>query len=178
MIAGQAEDMAFEQRPSLSVEECLHMEAGKTGGPALAAPLPSGAILAGAPAPTVDALADFGRHLGLAFQAVDDLLGIWGEPAVTGKPVGSDLRQHKKTLPVAIALARGGGAAGGPRDPAREPAHRRGRRRGGTAARRSVAPGRRRWRSARRTCAPPWPRSTGCRSRPGRAPSWRRSPAT
>jgi geranylgeranyl diphosphate synthase type I len=67
-----------------------------------------GAILAGAPAPTVDALADFGRHLGIAFQAIDDVLGIWGEPSVTGKPVGNDLRQHKKTLPIALALARGG----------------------------------------------------------------------
>ena len=54
----------------------------------------------------MDALADFGRHLGIAFQAVDDVLGIWGEPSVTGKPVGSDLRQHKKSLPIAIALAR------------------------------------------------------------------------
>ncbi len=106
MIAGQAEDMASELRASLSVEECLHMEAGKTGA-LLSCAAATGAILAGAPAPTVDALADFGRHLGIAFQAVDDVLGIWGEPSVTGKPVGSDLRQHKKSLPVAIALARG-----------------------------------------------------------------------
>ena len=70
-----------------------------------------GAILAGAPASTVEALAEFGRHLGIAFQAIDDVLGVWGEPAVTGKPVGNDLRQHKKTLPVALALARGGEAA-------------------------------------------------------------------
>jgi geranylgeranyl diphosphate synthase, type I len=108
MIAGQAEDMAFEQRPSLSVEDCLHMEAGKTAA-LLSCAAALGAILAGAPASTVDALADFGRHVGIAFQAVDDVLGIWGEPAVTGKPVGNDLRQHKKTLPIAIALARGAG---------------------------------------------------------------------
>jgi geranylgeranyl diphosphate synthase type I len=106
MIAGQAEDMASELRASLSVEECLHMEAGKTGA-LLSCAVAIGAILAGAPAPTVDALADFGRHLGIAFQAVDDVLGIWGEPSVTGKPVGNDLRQHKKSLPIAIALSRG-----------------------------------------------------------------------
>jgi geranylgeranyl diphosphate synthase, type I len=106
MIAGQAEDMAFELRSSLSVEDCLHMEAGKTGA-LLSCAAALGAILAGAPAAFVEALADFGRHLGVAFQAVDDVLGIWGEPRVTGKPVGNDLRQHKKTLPIAIVLGRG-----------------------------------------------------------------------
>jgi geranylgeranyl diphosphate synthase type I len=112
MIAGQAEDMASERRASLSVEECLHMEAGKTGA-LLSCATSVGAILAGASLATVDALADFGRHLGIAFQAVDDVLGIWGEPSVTGKPVGNDLRQHKKTLPVSIALAPGGNGAEG-----------------------------------------------------------------
>jgi geranylgeranyl diphosphate synthase type I len=53
-------------------------------------------------------LAAFGGHLGLAFQAVDDLLGIWGDPDVTGKPVFGDLVQRKTSLPVAIALASGG----------------------------------------------------------------------
>jgi geranylgeranyl diphosphate synthase type I len=106
MISGQTEDMASELRASLSVEECLHMEAGKTGA-LLSCAASMGAVLAGAPVPVVEALADFGRHLGIAFQAIDDVLGIWGEPSVTGKPVGNDLRQHKKSLPVAIALARG-----------------------------------------------------------------------
>jgi geranylgeranyl diphosphate synthase type I len=104
MIAGQAEDMAMERRESLSVEECLEMEAGKTGA-LLSCAAALGAVLSGAPEGAVDALADFGRHLGIAFQAIDDLLGVWGEPAVTGKPVGSDLIRHKKSLPVAIALA-------------------------------------------------------------------------
>jgi geranylgeranyl diphosphate synthase type I len=54
-----------------------------------------------------DALTDFGVHLGLAFQAVDDLLGIWGDPALTGKPASSDLRDRKKTLPIALALSSG-----------------------------------------------------------------------
>jgi geranylgeranyl diphosphate synthase type I len=88
------------------------MEAGKTGA-LLSCATSVGAILAGAPLATVEALADFGRHLGIAFQAVDDVLGIWGEPSVTGKPVGNDLRQHKKTLPVSIALAQGGNGAEG-----------------------------------------------------------------
>jgi geranylgeranyl diphosphate synthase type I len=108
MIAGQGDDMAFESRPSVTVAECLEMERGKTSA-LLACAASLGAILAGAPGPTVAALAQFGSHVGTAFQAVDDLLGIWGEPAHTGKPVGSDLLAHKKTLPVSIALARAEG---------------------------------------------------------------------
>jgi len=102
MITGQAEDMASELRSSLTVEECLRMEAGKTGA-LLSCSASVGAVLAGAPDVIVEALADFGSHLGVAFQAVDDVLGIWGESSVTGKPVGSDLRQHKKSLPISIA---------------------------------------------------------------------------
>jgi geranylgeranyl diphosphate synthase type I len=104
MIAGQAEDMALEHRSSLSVEACLEMEAGKTGA-LLSCAAALGAILSGAPGQIVEALSEYGRHLGIAFQAIDDLLGVWGEPAVTGKPVGSDLCRHKKSLPVAIALS-------------------------------------------------------------------------
>jgi geranylgeranyl diphosphate synthase type I len=104
MIAGQADDMAFETRSSVSVEDCLAMEAGKTGA-LLECAMALGAILVGAPEPVIEALAEFGGCLGTAFQAVDDLLGIWGDPAVTGKPIGSDLLAGKKTLPVTIALA-------------------------------------------------------------------------
>jgi geranylgeranyl diphosphate synthase type I len=107
MIAGQAEDMAFETRRSVSVEECVAMAEGKTGA-LLSCASSLGAILAGAPEATVDALAAFGLHLGVAFQAVDDLLGIWGDPTRTGKPAGNDLVQKKQTLPVAVALARSG----------------------------------------------------------------------
>ncbi|HEV8064666.1 MAG TPA: polyprenyl synthetase family protein [Acidimicrobiales bacterium] len=103
MIAGQAEDMAAERRTGLSVAECLAMETGKTG-ELLACAASLGAVLAAAPAEDIEGLADFGRHIGIAFQAVDDVLGIWGQAAVTGKPVGSDLRSRKKTLPVALCL--------------------------------------------------------------------------
>jgi geranylgeranyl diphosphate synthase, type I len=107
MIAGQADDMAFESRPSVTVAECLDMERGKTSA-LLSCAVSLGAILAGAAEPTVAALGEFGSHVGTAFQAIDDLLGIWGDPVHTGKPVGSDLTQRKKTLPVSIALARAG----------------------------------------------------------------------
>jgi geranylgeranyl diphosphate synthase type I len=106
MIGGQAEDMAFEGRDKVTIEECLAMEAGKTGA-LLACAASLGAILGEAPAPAVTALAEYGAHIGIAFQAVDDVLGIWGDPSVTGKPVGSDLLQRKRTLPVAVALAAG-----------------------------------------------------------------------
>ncbi|HEX4217807.1 MAG TPA: polyprenyl synthetase family protein [Acidimicrobiales bacterium] len=108
MIAGQADDMAFETRASVTVEECLRMATGKTGA-LLSCASSLGAVLVGAPDPTVEALADFGRNVGIAFQAIDDVLGIWGEPSQTGKPAGNDLVQHKKTLPVVTALARADG---------------------------------------------------------------------
>lgn len=110
MIAGQADDMAFESRTTVSVEECIAMEQGKTGA-LLACAAALGATLAGAPPAVVDALYEFGANLGTAFQAVDDMLGIWGDPAATGKPVGSDLLRGKKTLPVATALERNDEAA-------------------------------------------------------------------
>ena len=110
MIAGQSADMAFETRESVTVDECLAMERGKTGA-LLSAATAIGAILGGGDDEVVEALSDYGDHLGTSFQAVDDLLGIWGDPATTGKPVGSDLYARKKTLPVAAALAAGGEAA-------------------------------------------------------------------
>jgi len=110
MIAGQGEDLGFESRLDVTVEECLEMCAHKTGA-LLSCASSIGAILAGAKTPVVEALADFGLQVGLAFQAVDDVLGIWGRPEITGKPAANDLRQHKKSLPVVAALAAGGPAA-------------------------------------------------------------------
>jgi geranylgeranyl diphosphate synthase type I len=110
MITGQADDIAFEKRRDVGVDECTAMSEAKTGA-LLGAAASIGAVLAGAPPATVGALRDYGRHLGLAFQAVDDLLGIWGDPARTGKPAGNDLRSRKKSLPVVAALAAGGDEA-------------------------------------------------------------------
>jgi geranylgeranyl diphosphate synthase, type I len=109
LIAGQAADVGFETRSDVSVAECLAMAAGKTGS-LLAASAAIGAVLAGADEHVVTCLDVFGAELGLAFQLVDDLLGIWGEPAVTGKPVLSDLRSRKRSLPVTYAVHHGGAA--------------------------------------------------------------------
>jgi geranylgeranyl diphosphate synthase, type I len=107
MIAGQAEDVAFQANDAVTVERCLQMMADKTGA-LLSCAASIGALLVDAHDEAVHALAAFGLHLGLAFQAVDDLLGIWGDPAVTGKPAANDLRERKKSLPVAAALESGG----------------------------------------------------------------------
>jgi geranylgeranyl diphosphate synthase type I len=110
LIRGQFEDVAFEHRDRVSLDECLAMADGKTAA-LLSASTAIGAVLAGADVAVVDALAAFGRDLGIAFQIVDDLLGIWGDPGATGKAVGADLRARKKTLPVSYALARPAPAA-------------------------------------------------------------------
>jgi geranylgeranyl diphosphate synthase, type I len=110
MIEGQAVDLAYQSAGAVSVDECLAMMAGKTGA-LLSCAASMGALVAGAPLPVTGALADFGLHLGLAFQAIDDLLGVWGDPEVTGKPAAGDLRERKKSYPVAAALSsRGPGA--------------------------------------------------------------------
>jgi geranylgeranyl diphosphate synthase type I len=106
LIAGQGADMAFERRDDVPVAECLDMEADKTAA-LMACACSIGAIHIGAPAELAMHLAEFGTNAGLAFQLADDLLGIWGAPEVTGKPVGSDLRARKKSMPVVSALASG-----------------------------------------------------------------------
>ncbi|WP_107048455.1 polyprenyl synthetase family protein [Streptomyces sp. NRRL S-87] len=110
LIDGQAQDISYEHRERVSVEECLEMEGNKTGA-LLACAVSIGAVLGGADDRTADKLEEYGYHLGLAFQAVDDLLGIWGDPEATGKQTWSDLRQRKKSLPVVAALAAGGAAS-------------------------------------------------------------------
>ncbi|KHL00966.1 polyprenyl synthetase family protein [Sinomonas humi] len=106
LIAGQAADLAFETQDQVSLAECLKMAADKTGA-LMACSASLGAVLADAPAELALGLAEFGEHLGLAFQLADDILGIWGNPERTGKPVLSDLRSRKKSVPVVYALASG-----------------------------------------------------------------------
>ena len=107
LVEGQYLDMSFEGRIDVTLDEYLEMTGGKTAA-MFAAPFAIGALLGGAAASTVDAYREFGRHIGLAFQAVDDVLGVWGDPAVTGKPVGDDLSSRKMTMPVIVALGAGG----------------------------------------------------------------------
>src|SRR5215213_6910371 len=108
LIAGETVDIAFETRDDVTWDECIEMSNAKTGA-LLGCAASLGAVLAGVDGERVARLNDYGLHLGLAFQAVDDILGIWGQTATTGKPVWSDLRQQKKTLPITAALARADG---------------------------------------------------------------------
>jgi geranylgeranyl diphosphate synthase type I len=109
LIRGQLLDVRFEDRDDVGLDECLDMAAGKTGA-LLAVSAELGAILGGAAPDQVAAFRRYGAELGLAFQLVDDLLGIWGWPERTGKPVFSDLRSRKKTMPVTWSVTRGGPA--------------------------------------------------------------------
>jgi geranylgeranyl diphosphate synthase type I len=111
LITGQSSDVEFERRQDVTVEECVRMAAGKTGA-LMRCAASIGALAVGADQQTVRLLAEFGDHLGLAFQLVDDLLGIWGSPSVTGKAKLADLRCRKKSLPVVAALNSDTEAAG------------------------------------------------------------------
>ncbi|MFE2246952.1 family 2 encapsulin nanocompartment cargo protein polyprenyl transferase [Streptomyces lavendulae] len=106
LCAGQQADCAFEGRPDVALDECLTMATAKTGA-LLGCACALGALYAGAGPEEVEAMDAFGREAGLAFQLIDDLIGIWGDPAHTGKPAGADLLARKKSLPVVAALTSG-----------------------------------------------------------------------
>ncbi|MFJ8860033.1 family 2 encapsulin nanocompartment cargo protein polyprenyl transferase [Streptomyces sp. NPDC102451] len=105
LCAGQQADCALEDRgpDDVTLDECLAMAMAKTGA-LLGCACALGALYAGAGERAVRAMDGFGREAGLAFQLIDDLIGIWGDTARTGKPVGADLTAHKKSLPVVAAL--------------------------------------------------------------------------
>lgn len=106
MIDGQSADIAFETRADVELSECVRMAEHKTGA-LLGCASALGAMFGDGSPNQVRHMRSFGEHVGLAFQHVDDLLGIWGDPTVTGKPVHSDLRNRKKSLPVVAALTSG-----------------------------------------------------------------------
>src|SRR5947209_7378274 len=113
MTEGQYLDMAAQDAHEMSLDQYFRMTGGKTAA-LVEATLRVGGLLGTTDTHRVDALARFGEAFGLAFQARDDLLGIWGEPELTGKPVGSDILQGKRSLPIVHALeqAEPGSAAG------------------------------------------------------------------
>jgi geranylgeranyl diphosphate synthase type I len=104
LIEGEYADTLLQDETEVSLQEVEVMAAGKTGA-LMAAACALGALAGNADQHQTTHLRAFGAHLGAAFQLTDDLLGIWGDPQRTGKPVGSDLRARKKSLPVAAALA-------------------------------------------------------------------------
>ncbi|MFJ4599693.1 family 2 encapsulin nanocompartment cargo protein polyprenyl transferase [Streptomyces griseoluteus] len=108
LCAGQQTDTALEQRApgEVALGEVLAMAEAKTGA-LLGCACALGALYAGAEDEVVAALDTFGRQAGLAFQLIDDVIGIWGDPSRTGKPAGADLAVRKKSLPVVAALTSG-----------------------------------------------------------------------
>lgn len=103
LVAGQSDDMAFESRDDVDVPQCLAMVNGKTAA-LVGGACALGAVFGGASSAQVTHLHEFGRQAGVSFQAVDDLLGIWGNAQKLGKPTHADLRCRKKSLPVVAAL--------------------------------------------------------------------------
>ncbi len=101
---GQYLDMAFEDRLDITESDYLAMISRKTAA-LIAAATGLGAVLGEADQDQAMALFDFGEALGLAFQIEDDILGIWGAEADTGKPAAHDIWGRKKSLPIIHALA-------------------------------------------------------------------------
>lgn len=102
MIEGQCLDLQYEERFDLTSRDYLLMISRKTGA-LIDCAFGLGALVGGADEETLGVFRRAGRHLGLAFQIRDDLLGIWGEPSEMGKPA-SDLWRKKRTLPVIYAM--------------------------------------------------------------------------
>jgi len=103
LCSGQAADMEFEERSSVGIDECLRMIEAKTAS-LLSCACEMGGISAGANSVQRHLLSRFGHHLGMSFQLIDDVLGIWGDSEKTGKPIYSDLANRKKSAPIVIAL--------------------------------------------------------------------------
>ncbi len=110
LTRGQHLDMRFEHDAEVSVDDYLDMITGKSAALVCAA-MHIGALLAGLSSEQAEAYAVFGRHLGLAFQIQDDILGIWGDPTVTGKSAATDIQSKKKSLPVLYGLQHDPGLA-------------------------------------------------------------------
>lgn len=107
LTCGQFLDMSYEERNDLNIEDYLPMVSGKTSA-LLSACTHIGAVLGNAGEAEQEAYRLFGYHLGLAFQVQDDILGIWGDEAVTGKSAASDLVEGKNSLPILYALGKHG----------------------------------------------------------------------
>lgn len=102
MTQGQILEAQLQGDVNVTEESYLKVVDGKTSA-LMAAGCKLAALYSDAPPEQVQAAEDFGRNIGHAFQIIDDILDIWGDPAVLGKPVGSDLQEKKYTLPFLIS---------------------------------------------------------------------------
>lgn len=106
LTEGQYLDLSFEDSETVGVEMYLDMIDRKTAA-LIGCSTYLGALLGTDEVEVAERYRLFGHHLGLAFQITDDILGIWGEGRATGKGVGEDIVNKKKSLPVIYALQRG-----------------------------------------------------------------------
>jgi geranylgeranyl diphosphate synthase type I len=105
VMAGQYLDVLVQARGAFSADEALRVIEFKTSKYTVEGPLHLGAAIAGAPPEVFAALTRYGLALGEAFQLRDDVLGVFGDPSVTGKPAGDDLLEGKHTLLTALAMS-------------------------------------------------------------------------
>ncbi|MCK5466267.1 polyprenyl synthetase family protein [Candidatus Parcubacteria bacterium] len=103
-IAGEATDVMLSVNSDFDINKIIEMQKYKTAQYTIEGPLHLGAILAGADEKFLKLLSEFSIPLGIAFQIQDDIIGIFGDEKKTGKPVGSDIKEGKKTLLIAKAL--------------------------------------------------------------------------
>ncbi len=106
LMCGQYLDMLESAQESTSVERARHVILYKSAKYSVVQPLLLGGTLAGASDRLLSTYDSYGRALGEAFQLRDDVLGVFGDPSVTGKPAGDDLREGKRTVLVALTIER------------------------------------------------------------------------
>ncbi|WP_433560082.1 polyprenyl synthetase family protein [Pseudonocardia xinjiangensis] len=106
MLGGQFLDVLHQSTGDTSTRAALQIDRYKTAAYTVERPLHLGAAIADAAPELVSAYRRFGADIGVAFQLRDDLLGVFGDPVVTGKPAGDDLREGKRTLLLALAVER------------------------------------------------------------------------
>ncbi len=108
LTQGQYFDLAYEHAEQVTLEQYIEMVRGKTAA-LISAAAEIGARLGTSDTHIIERFAAYGEHLGIAFQISDDILGLWGDPAVTGKSARTDLASRKKSYPVLAAMTCEGG---------------------------------------------------------------------
>ncbi|MGB9683026.1 MAG: polyprenyl synthetase family protein [bacterium] len=104
LCKGQFLDVSFEKKDIVTTEEYIEMVEGKTS--AMFEASAGMGVISSGKEEFLDSFLEFGKNLGIGFQIYDDILGLWGNPKITGKPVGSDLLQNKKTYPIILGMNR------------------------------------------------------------------------
>jgi geranylgeranyl diphosphate synthase type I len=103
LIRGQTADLVGAAVADRDPRRAMQVARLKSGGYTIKRPLELGAVTAGADHSTLAVLENYGHHVGSAFALRDDILGVWGDPTITGKPAGDDLIAGKPTMIIALA---------------------------------------------------------------------------